>query len=53
MLILLLVFASTGQNGISGPQSWILILLALGLWSLSGLGLGLGGNTGCGCRNMQ
>ena len=54
LLVLLLVFASTGQNGISGGETWILILLALGLWSLSGVGLGL--STGCpnrGCSQIQ
>ncbi|MBO4534580.1 MAG: hypothetical protein J5755_01430 [Clostridia bacterium] len=50
ILILLLVFASTGASGISGDESLILILLAFGFLLI--------GNTGgllnrSGCSNVQ
>lgn len=50
ILILLLVFASTGASGISGDESLILILLAFGFLLI--------GNTGgllnrSGCNNLQ
>jgi len=49
LLVLMLVFASTGQSGISGGESLLLILLALGLLIISN-GTGL---FGCGCRQSQ
>ena len=45
MLILLLVFASTGPDGINGGESLLLILMALGLLIISN-----GNFLGSGCR---
>ncbi len=41
LLILMLVFASTGSSGISGNESLLLILLTFGLLLISGNGFGL------------
>ena len=51
ILILLLVFATTGQNGISGDESLILILLTFGFLLIGNSGRLFGCNRGC--PNLQ